>query len=131
MSLKLHCTWTLYWSMLHLFAVFLVHMITDQSIIDNYYPLIDIFLYSHYSSAWYCTDSVRRILLRSLVGLKQIKCNILLYCNDKNVLMLSNAIKKIWWESDVMKQWKYLLQVASCLNVHGKWFSLKVRIQKF
>ena len=68
------------------------------------------------------------------MGLKQLKWGISLYCDDQNFIMLSNVTKKMWWESDVMKQLENPVAGTLwlwCLNVHGKCFPSKARIQKF
>lgn len=36
-------------------------------------PLVDIFLYSHHLSSWFCFDVVRRILFWSLMKVKWLK----------------------------------------------------------
>ena len=73
------------------------------------------------------------ILSRSLVGLNGLKWGISLYWNDENFLMLSNVTKnvmRIWCYATVEKPVAGSLFLW-CLNVHGKRFSLKARIQKF
>ena len=44
----------------HIVLVMLVWRIWYWIKGDNYYPLVNIFLYSHHLSAWYCFDMVRR-----------------------------------------------------------------------